>query len=68
MTVKNIDVQLDDLGGVVQFETEQGKFDSTFVKRSSCIVFGSGVDDARLTDADFDVVSNAVNQQLLKGE
>lgn len=57
MTVRNIRVELNDLGGVVRFETEQGEFDSTFVKRSNCIVFGSGVDDARLDETDFLAVS-----------
>ena len=64
MTVRNVSVELNDLGGVVRFETEQGAFDSTFVKRSNCIVFGSGVDDARLTDAEFDAVAEVVNQAI----
>jgi hypothetical protein len=65
MNIKNIVVKLNDLGGIVNFETSNGAFDSTFVLFSNrSITFGSGVDDARLNDAEIDAIVGAIEHAL----
>ena len=77
MNIRNIAVKLNDLGGIVNFETDNGAFDTVFVLRKDrrlhhrlgwqeyrSITFGSGVDDARLNDAEIDAVVDAIEQAL----
>ena len=77
MGIKNIAVELNNLGGIVTFDTDSGSADTTFVLSQHrslhyrlgwqihrSITFGSGVDDARLEEADVDAIVDAIERAL----